>query len=83
MKIRETINNGSNRFTATAYENANKIIVVRNDNFIKISTPQKYEHFEFSSISDYETWKSTQSWIDDKKIKKVSPFKKVKVVNNE
>lgn len=76
MKIRETLNNNTEKFTATAYENGGKIVVVKRDtaNYYDNSTDEK---FEFSAVSEYQEWKAAQSWIVSKKTKTVSPFKNV------
>ena len=77
MKIREQINNNADRFRATTYEHDDKIVVVKKDtnNYYDDSTD---ERFEFSSIAEYENWKSSQEWIDLKKVLKVGIFKNVK-----
>ena len=76
MKIRETINNNADKYKAVTFEDAGKIIVVKQDtyNYYDSSTNN---YFEFNTISQYENWKAEQDWINKKKIKKVSAFRKV------
>lgn len=76
MKIRETINNAE-KFIATVFEHGNKIVVIKHDTFNYYDNSTD-EHFEFSTIEEYENWKAEQDWIVAKKINKVSNFKKVK-----
>ena len=76
MKIRETINNNADKYNAVTFENSNKIIVLKQDTFNYYDSSSN-EHFEFDSIDEYERWKKEQDWINPKKIKKVSAFRKV------
>ena len=74
MKIRETINSNAEKFSAVAYEDQNKVVVVKhdNDNYYDRSTD---ERFVFDSVTEYRAWISAQSWIVPAKVKKVSKFK--------
>ena len=74
MKIRETINSNAEKFSAIAYEDQNKVVVVKhdNDNYYDRSTD---ERLVFDSVTEYRAWISTQSWIVPAKVKKVSKFK--------
>lgn len=76
MKVREIINNNANEFTATTYEDNNKIIVIKSNtyNYYDNSTDEK---FVFNTIKEYEDWKKEQNWIDPNKIKIIHNFKKV------
>lgn len=76
MKIREIINNNGNKFTAVVFEENHKILV-RKDNTFNHYDFSDSEHFEFNSIEEYENWKANQDWIDKKKVKRVSAFRKV------
>lgn len=77
MKIRQTLNNNAEKFVAAVYEKGEKIVVVKKDtsNYYDNSTD---EIFEFPTISDFENWKSVQSWIVPKKTKIICPFKTVR-----
>ena len=74
MKIRETINNNAEYFTARVLEDNKKIIV---EKYGYTLGPIECEVFEFNSIEEYENWKAKQEWIKKEKVKKVSAFKKV------
>lgn len=76
MKIRETINNNKERYTGVAYEDKHKIIVIKRDTFNYYDASTN-EQFEFNTIAEYENWKATQAWINNKKVQKVSSFKAV------
>lgn len=76
MKIRETINNNGSEFKAVTFEDNGKIIVMKQDTFNHYDTSTN-ECFEFKTIKEYEDWKAKQNWIDKKKVKKVSAFRKV------
>lgn len=76
MKIRETINNNADDFTAVTFED-NRKIIVRKDNTSNHYDFSDIDYIEFNSIEEYEKWKAEQGWIDKKKVKKVSAFRKV------
>lgn len=78
MKIRQTLNNNADQFAATVYEKSGKIVVIKRDTFNHYDNSTD-EKFEFSSISDFEKWKTAQEWIIPKKIKIISPFKTVQL----
>lgn len=76
MKRRETINSNAERYAATVYEDAGRVIVVKRDtkNYYDNSTD---EEFQFESVADYEAWKAVQDWIVPKKTRRVAAFAKV------
>ena len=76
MKIRETINSNAERYSAVAYEEQSKVIVVKRDtfNYYDRSTD---ERFTFDTVSEYREWIAAQDWIVPAKVKKVSEFKRV------
>lgn len=75
MKLRESLNNNSQQFTATVCEDNNKIVVTVHDTFNHLDNITDKRH-EFNTIAEYENWKSKQDWI--KTINFVSDFKGVK-----
>lgn len=76
MKIRETINSNAEQFSATVYEDQNKVVVVKHDTYNYYDTSTD-ERFCFDTVSAYRDWLSRQDWIVPGKVKFVSPFKAV------
>ena len=76
MKIRETINSNAEKFSAVAYEDRGKIVVVKHDtfNYYDRSTD---ERFMFDTVSAYREWIAAQEWINPEKVKTVSAFRRV------
>lgn len=76
MKIREIINSNAEKYSAVAYEDQNKVVVVKHDTFNYYDRSTN-ERFTFDTVSEYREWITAQDWIVPAKIKKASEFKKV------
>ena len=67
MKVRGSLNNNANAYSATIFEDNGKIIVAKRPTTPVGATDIKT--FTFNSVKDLKSWIDKQDWIDKKKVR--------------